>query len=356
MIRRTVLHGMLAALALGLGMAAACAQTRQPPALQDAQQQSLQRPFYDVYWCVTGALANQAPPTGMNVRQDIVIFYDHRFGLYPRFAGSEVRNGGIPQATDMGKHLAQVRKDLDRDMPDRNFAGIAVIDYEGWWPDWETQNVEIKRASQQYARQRNPGKTAAQIDQIAKAEFEVAAKSVMLETLLLCKQARPKAKWGYYAYPDLWRPERFATATYAWLWEASDVIMPSIYALKKSVPDAGSPKPTEIKLSDYKKEITDVIALSRRYAGPNKPVLPFVWFRYHDVNKDYANQLVNDMDLDAMMNVPKAAGADGVIIWNHIVEQRWVTDFRNFTQSKAKPLVNAAVKPSASAAAGKSGK
>ena len=74
------------------------------------------------------------------------------------------------------------------------------------------------------------------------------------------------------------------------------------------------------------------------------------------VNKDYANQLVNDMDLDAMMNVPKAAGADGVIIWNHIVEQRWVTDFRNFTQSKAKPLVNAAVKPSASAAAGKSGK
>lgn len=356
MIRRTVWRGMLVASALGLGVAAACAQTRQPPAQQGSQSQSLERPFYDVYWCVTGALANQAPPTGMNVRQDIVIFYDHRFGLYPRFAGSEVRNGGIPQVTDMAKHLAQVRKDLDRDMPDRNFAGIGVIDYEGWWPDWETQNTEIKRASQQYARQRNPGKTAAQIDQIAKAEFEVAAKRLMLDTISLCKQLRPKAKWGFYAYPDLWKPERFATATYAWMWEASDVILPSIYAVKKSVPDAGRPKATEVKLSDYKKEIRDTIALSRRYAGPDKPVLAFIWFRYHQVNKDYGEQLVNDMDLDAMVNVPKAAGADGVIIWNDITQQRWVADFKNFTQSKARTLVNAVVKPSATAAAGKSGK
>lgn len=348
MIRRTVLQGMMFAAAVGLGAWTACAQTRQPSAQQGSSSQALQRPFYDVYWCVTGKTPEQTLPTGLNVRQDVVIFYDHRFGLYPRFVGSEVRNGGIPQVTDMAKHLAQVRKDLDRDMPDRNFAGIAVIDYEGWWPDWETQNVEIKRASQQYARQRNPGKSAAQIDQIAKAEFEVAAKRLMLDTINLCKQVRPRAKWGYYAYPDLWRPERFAT--YGWLWEASDVIMPSIYALKKSVPDTARPKPTEIKVGEYKKEIRDVIELSRRFAGPNKPVLPFIWFRYHQVNKEYGEQRVSDLDLQTMVNVPREAGADGVILWDNMRNQADVGEFKAFMQTRAKSVINAVVKPSATAA------
>lgn len=43
-------------------------------------------------------------------------------------------NGGLPQLGNLTAHLAKVRKDVATLLPDPNFDGYAVIDWEVWRP------------------------------------------------------------------------------------------------------------------------------------------------------------------------------------------------------------------------------
>ena len=288
------------------------------------------RPF-DMYWCFTGTKRGEFSTAGLPVRTDVVILYEHRLGLYPSLYNNTVQNGGVPQAVNMSAHLAKVRTDLDREIPDRNFAGVAIIDYEAWFPDFDQSKEEFRQLSRQLARQRNPGRSPAEIETIARAEFNEAARRFMLETLLLGKQLRPNAKWGYYAYPDAWNSERFRS--FRWLFEQSDVIMPDIYPHHFTVPDNVTPGPWQIRASDRRKIILDTLAVARDLAGPKKPVLAFVMFSYHQWNKQYAGKIVNDLDLDLLLNVPRDAGADGLILWHHMDDAQYIASYRDFIRN-----------------------
>ena len=46
-------------------------------------------------------------------------------------------NGGLPQLGNLTEHLNQVRKDIAIQLPDPNFSGYAVIDWEVWVPSFE---------------------------------------------------------------------------------------------------------------------------------------------------------------------------------------------------------------------------
>lgn len=45
-------------------------------------------------------------------------------------------NGGVPQNASLEAHLKQVEVDIDATIPDVNFAGLAIIDWEAWRPLW----------------------------------------------------------------------------------------------------------------------------------------------------------------------------------------------------------------------------
>ncbi|VDP20182.1 unnamed protein product, partial [Onchocerca flexuosa] len=64
----------------------------------------------------------------------IVVFYEEHFGLYPYYRSySDTKlavNGGIPQRANISAHLSVVRNNISKHIPDPNFNGLAVIDYE----------------------------------------------------------------------------------------------------------------------------------------------------------------------------------------------------------------------------------
>uniref|UniRef100_A0A158P8Y1 Hyaluronidase n=1 Tax=Angiostrongylus cantonensis TaxID=6313 RepID=A0A158P8Y1_ANGCA len=72
--------------------------------------------------------------------ENIVIFYQFEFGLYPYFKDynkSAPVNGGMPQDCNLGAHLKKVRKDITNIIPDENFTNHAIIDFEHWRPLFE---------------------------------------------------------------------------------------------------------------------------------------------------------------------------------------------------------------------------
>ncbi|OZC06420.1 hyaluronoglucosaminidase [Onchocerca flexuosa] len=81
----------------------------------------------------------------------IVNLYEKKFGLYPYYQNyfdpSSAVNGGIPQLANISAHLSKVRNDITKVIPNSNFDGLAVIDYENWRPLWE-QNYHTKRIYQ----------------------------------------------------------------------------------------------------------------------------------------------------------------------------------------------------------------
>jgi len=53
-----------------------------------------------------------------------------------RSNGSRRVNGGLPQNADLHAHLEKARADILAAIPDPDFAGPVVIDYERWRPEW----------------------------------------------------------------------------------------------------------------------------------------------------------------------------------------------------------------------------
>jgi hyaluronoglucosaminidase len=86
--------------------------------------------------------------------EKFVIFYEPDIGLYPwceagpNDATNKCQNpinGGVPQKVDMNAHLAKVRLDVARAIPNPDYDSLAVIDFERWRPlfdlNWTNRNV-----------------------------------------------------------------------------------------------------------------------------------------------------------------------------------------------------------------------
>uniref|UniRef100_A0A914GYK1 Hyaluronidase n=1 Tax=Globodera rostochiensis TaxID=31243 RepID=A0A914GYK1_GLORO len=149
---------------------------------------------------------------------EVVIFYESQLGLYPYIeyggAGAEDNvgnvivankanllkfiNGGIPQNADLRQHLVKAREDILRAIPNPNFSGPAVIDYERWRPEyslnWDQRRV-YQRHSTLDALRRFPG-----ISEKAATELGREIKFIV-ETIRLGRKLRPDALWGFYDTP-----------------------------------------------------------------------------------------------------------------------------------------------------------
>lgn len=114
------------------------------------------------------------------------------------------RNGGVPQEGNLTLHLDYFRRHLNEQIPNANFSGIGVIDFESWRPifrqNWASLQI-YRDYSIDLERQRHPGWSQKALQLEASKSFERAGKIFMQKTLELAKKLRPMASWGYYAYP-----------------------------------------------------------------------------------------------------------------------------------------------------------
>ncbi|KAH0630036.1 hypothetical protein JD844_012605 [Phrynosoma platyrhinos] len=183
---------------------------------------------------------------------NITIFYYDQLGLYPYYLNTTVPptavNGGCPQNSSLTKHLDKMKRDIEAIMPSDAFAGLSVIDWENWRPqwirNWDKKNV-YRNMSLHLVRERNPQLSDSQAETQAKWEFETAAEKFMSDTLRLAQSLRPNGWWGYYLFPECYNYhylDDFANFTghcpplevqrndeLTWLWENSKALYPSIY-------------------------------------------------------------------------------------------------------------------------------
>ena len=79
----------------------------------------------------------------------------------------------------MKHHLNKLKRDLTEVIPDSNFTGLGVLDWEFWDPLW-TRNYDSRKIYQEKSielvQQRHPNWTKAEIESVAKKEFETAAR------------------------------------------------------------------------------------------------------------------------------------------------------------------------------------
>lgn len=180
--------------------------------------------------------------------ENITIFYAEKLGLYPRYSSQmEAVNGGVPQNASLDEHLRAASDDIRTDIPDRDFQGLAVVDWESWRPVWE-RNWDSKQvyweASKELVRSIHPDWTPAQVNAEARLEFETAGRKFMEETLKLGQEERPNGLWGFYGFPNCYNYYSKESTNYTgecpaielkrndeltWLWNVSSALYPDIY-------------------------------------------------------------------------------------------------------------------------------
>ncbi|KAJ8021363.1 Hyaluronidase-1 [Holothuria leucospilota] len=193
----------------------------------------------DLYLDKFGITAN----TGQNFTGDkIVIFYQDELGYYPYFNHTlQPVNGGLPQVGNISVHLEKATEDILKAIPDPQFKGVGILDWESWRPQWE-QNFDTRqiyrKKSIELVYNKHPEWSNETIELVATAEFEQAADNWMKSTLRLAKDLRPNARWGFYHFPYCYNNKDPAYCTQeavltndniTWLFDSSTALYPSIY-------------------------------------------------------------------------------------------------------------------------------
>ena len=274
-----------------------------------------------IYSGLTGTHAAQVNLAGTAVTPGrVAVLLEHRTGAYPRFWRGTSYHGGIPQRADIAAHLDKLARDLDREIPDRNFDGYAVIDYESWKPFWDTtwSNRDFYREeSIRHVRARFPSMNLAQAEALAKQEFEAAAREFMLATLREGKRLRPNAKWGFYAYmPGRHGDTGLDGDDLSWMWNEVDAMYPAIYARNFSRAEPTRAR-GEWQIDQFRAVVRERIEACRS-VGAGKPMLAFVHRLYRSDNPVYGSQVINDLDFEASFVYSIELGVDGLILWDAV--------------------------------------
>lgn len=288
------------------------------------------------HWAVRGRLAADLDLSLTPIRRDAVIYYEHEFGLIPRFWKGTPERGGIPQNVNMPAHLAKLRLDIERAMPQTNHQGFGVIDLEAWGPLWIWASDEAKEMSRTQARQRHPERPPSDIERIARADYELGARTLLETTLRECRAIRPLVRWGFYGWPD----PQFAPhlERLQWLWDASTAFFPVCYVVYKSAAD-GQHQKGAAPPAEYTDDTRSKVEICRRVAGPGKPVIAAVWVRYHEINSVLGGQFLEPPDLQTMFATPLAAGADGFVFWDVLDTPEMLARYRSYLAANLAPLL-----------------
>ncbi|XP_069546881.1 hyaluronidase-1 [Brachyistius frenatus] len=254
---------------------------------------------------------------------NITIFYAEKLGLYPRYSNQgEAINGGVPQNSSLNEHLRVARKNIHTFIPDRDFQGLAVVDWESWRPLWE-RNWDSKevywKGSRAVVRSMHPDWSPAQVDAEALVEFEGAGREFMEETVKLGLDARPNGLWGYYGFPNCYNYYNDKSFNYTgecpavemkrndkllWLWSASSALYPDIYL---SLELRGLDK--EVRLYAHHR-ILEAMRAGAQGTPSALPVFPYARIVY-----TYTLDFLSQEHLVYTIGETAALGSAGVVLW-----------------------------------------
>jgi hypothetical protein len=244
------------------------------------------------------------------------------FGSYPCIGcGSSDEplfcNGGLPQLANLTEHAHSIKADLDERIPE-NYTGYLVQDYENWAPD-RYEEVYLN-ASIVLARQRDPSLQAGPaLVAAARAQFHNASLHFLTFTLETVRKLRPNASgYGYYGLPtnEYWpgypdTNQSKANDAMLPVWKASSAMYVSLYLPYKSGKDES--------LARNQQYIDGVLSEATRVANlvdPPLPIVPYVWYRYHDGEPSGLQLLTkDDTHLEFVRPFSRFPRVGPIIIW-----------------------------------------
>ncbi|MEQ2269265.1 hypothetical protein XENORESO_002020 [Xenotaenia resolanae] len=254
---------------------------------------------------------------------NITIFYADKLGLYPRYsAQGQAINGGVPQNSSLDEHLKLASENIRYYIPDRDFQGLSVVDWESWRPlwerNWESKQV-YKEESKALVRSRHPDWSPAQVEAAARVEFQQSGRKFMEETLKLAQKMRPNGLWGFYGFPSCYNYYNNKSINYTgkcpdvevkrndqliWLWNASSALYPGIYL--------------SLELRGLDREVLlyahHCILEAMRAADQVTPwQLPV--FTYARIVYTYSLEFLSKEHLVYTVGESAALGAGGVVLW-----------------------------------------
>lgn len=297
--------------------------------------------------------------------RDFVILYQHRTGLYPR--------GGPHLSCDpeyMRRHLEELAKDVVDQIPDPNFSGIAILDYECFPAIWdrvwnrpsdegpEALDEDFRDDWTEYTRSKHPefdSLSEEDREQMLREGWEAAVADLFTRSINKARELRPHAKWGFYGYPyRFFKHKREAPVdkvSYGggyykgselndrlqWMWDAVDIVTPSIYSQRP----VGEPTADCDKYCTAAEDllyVENMIREAQRVAN-GKPVMPFLTTVYADRQGCEYLQEVSDDTLYGQVVGPALAGADGAILWGHIRNADERADWQRMLDQRILPLM-----------------
>ncbi|XP_037385426.1 hyaluronidase-1 isoform X1 [Talpa occidentalis] len=281
-------------------------------------QWCLQKHNVDVDVSVFDVVANP----GQTFRgPNMTIFYSSQLGTYPYYTSTgEPVFGGLPQNASLDVHLAHTFQDILAAMPEFNFSGLAVIDWEAWRPrwafNWDTKDIYRQR-SRALVQEQHPHWPAPRVDAAAQDEFQGAARAWMEGTLKLGQALRPHGLWGFYNFPDCYnydflRPNytgqclpdiRVQNDQLGWLWNQSYALYPSIYM-------PAVLKGTGKSQMFVRHRVGEAFRVAEGVGNPDLPVLPYLQIFY-----EMTNHFLPLDELEHSLGESAAQGAAGVVLW-----------------------------------------
>lgn len=257
------------------------------------------------------------------IGKNIAVFYSDKFGLYPHYDQHKISvYGGVPQNASLNNHIWQADSDLRKAIPDRDFHGLAVLDWESWRPLWERNwgSKEVYwQGSRVLVKDKHPDWKPDQVEAEAVKDFEEAAQAFMVETLKQCQSERSKGLWGFYGFPCCYNYQYKKNETYtgecpplelqrnnklSWLWNVSTALYPDIYL------DLGLRGHSRDILLYSRHRILEGLRV-RELVTPIKPsVIPYARIVF-----TYSLEFLSQEDLVYTIGESVALGAAGIVLW-----------------------------------------
>jgi hyaluronoglucosaminidase len=250
---------------------------------------------------------------------------------------TSIVNGGVPQAANLTLHLAMIQSQLPLWIPDSDWNGNAVIDFEAWTTVWEEmEHHALGPCYQNYSRvivrQAEPSWDAAKVEAAAKEQWETAGTKWFAETLRACTAIRPAARWGFWGLPSFRSNFSMYATQQLHIFEASSAIYPSIYLSQN-----GGASASAMLVRNVVGETLKLAALVEASTGHRPQVLPYAWEFY----LKSSGVLLSDADLNTSLALPSELGADGVVLWGslHMVNTTTQATYWRYVAEKTGPLV-----------------
>ncbi|MGH7245182.1 MAG: hypothetical protein ACREJD_17350 [Phycisphaerales bacterium] len=306
---------------------------------------------YEVHLAIQSRNANQIQGRGVPMINDIV---GGSMGLNP-IDGPHLIAG---DPTFYTQHQAKFTADLIATIPDPNFTGVVMMDYEYWWPCWEW-SPNVQPAWTNYIKTSRTdllaGHPQAEWDGIIAAEYKKETRKYFETTVGYVRALRPKAKVTFYGLPlrsywifngvpqygvDLNKYRQIHEQDLGWYFDLVDVICPSIYPVYKvGLPTTSlihDPAENEAYLLGM---VSEAVRNSR-----GKPVYPFFHLKYHP-SSGFSGEFINSVNIRQGLEIPRQAGAAGVVIWDFFYTDDEINAWQNYFDTTARDHINNVIYP-----------